>query len=502
MSIVFFVLLPIIYLLVRYFPVILDRKKKLASIPSLPGRLPIFGHLLELLKIQILENCSFSHTFLTFLDKNIPIGKDSDEVLALHYGPLMSAICITSPEAAEIIAMKEQMKMLNYNVEEAVGGKIFGKALPVLRSGFEYNYHQKTILPYRRQVILTLPERVKKHFYRFTEAIGEDGIIENLYTTSKAFVEAFGSEALTRIPLSWENREERWKDADARFNFIKCWFWFIMTRLTEVSIRQRRDDVFARIVEDAIAKFNTEDGDGNVKDGHPTLLNLLIREHLKNSDSFTLQDVKDEFFSEWMASVFATTLTMTFVLHELGHRPDIQDKIREELSNVLGPGQELTLDDMDKLAYLEAVVKECIRRHPTVPSVPPWVNLADIDIKSDDRIITIPRLSLITTRNRNINHNPRHWKNPEEFDPNRFLNEAEVSSRHPLAYYSFSSGNRTCPGKKIALLTQQLILAQIIQRFTIESLNPLGSIFLDYSFPVACVPLQKVSVKFTKRDAN
>ena len=502
MSTVFLVLFPIIYLLLRYFPVILDRNKKLSSIPTLPGRLPIFGHTLELLKIQILENCSLIHAFLTLLDRTIPIGKNSDEILALHLGPITSLICITSAEAAEIIAMKEQMKGVNYNIQKVVGDKIFGKALPVLRFGFEYNYHQKIILPYRRQVVFQLPERVKKHFYRFTEAIGEDGVIEDLYTTSKAFVEAFGSEALTRIPMSWENRFERWKAADARFHFMKSSFWFVMTWLTKASFRRRKDDVFARIVEEAIAKFDTEDGDGNVEDGQPTLLNLLIREHLKNPEGFTRQDIKDEFFSEWLAGLFSTTLTLTFVLHELGHRPDIQDKIREELTSVLGPGQELTLDDMDKLPYLEAVAKECIRRHPTVPSVPPWVNLANIDIKTGDRTITIPQLSIISTRIRNINHNPRHWKNPTEFNPDRFLIETEVSSKHPLAFYSFSSGNRTCPGKKIALLTQQLILAQIIQRFTIESLNLLGSISLDYSFPVVALPLEKVSVKFTKRDTN
>ena len=347
----------------------------------------------------------------------------------------------------------------------------------ILRHGLEYNYHRKTIHPYRRQVIFGLPERVNKHFYRFTEAIGEDGMIEDLHTTSKAFVEAFRSESLTRIPMSWENRFERWKDAKTRQDFMKSISWYVITWLTGICFRQKRDDVFARIVEEAIAKFDTEDGDGNVQDGQPTLLNVLIREHLKNPEKFTKQDVKDEFFFEWGGSMYSTTLTLTFLLHELGHRPDIQDKIREELNNVLSPGQELTLEDMDQLPYLEAVVKESIRRHPTVPSTPAWITLDDIDIKTDDRTITIPSVSLITTRIRNINYNPRHWKNPEEFNPDRFLNETEVASRHPLAYYSFSSGNRTCPGKKIALVTQQLILAQIIQRFTIESLNPLESIF-------------------------
>ena len=333
----------IIYLLYRYFPVILDRHKKLASIPSLPGRLPIFGHALELLRMQILENCSPLHALFTFFDKTIPVGKDNDEVLACHLGPIVPVICITSPEAAETIAMKEQIKGLNYNILEVIAGKVLGKTLPALRSGFEYNYHQKIILPYRRQVIFQLPEQVSKHLYRLTEAIGEDGMIEDLYTSSKAFVEAFRSESLTRIPMSWENRFERWKDANARFDFIISLSSLVMAWLTGFYSHGRRHDIFGRIVEEAIAKFDTEGGDGNVQDSQPTLLNVLISEHLKNPEKFTKQDVKDEFFSEWLSSLLSTTLTLTFLLHELGHRPDIQDKIREELNNVLSSGQETNI---------------------------------------------------------------------------------------------------------------------------------------------------------------
>ena len=101
MSTLFIVVLAIIYLLYRYFPAILDRKKKLESIPSLPGRLPIFGHVLAVVKMVIFENYSPTHAFLTFLDKTIPVGKDNGEVLAFHLGPIATIVNITSPEAAE-----------------------------------------------------------------------------------------------------------------------------------------------------------------------------------------------------------------------------------------------------------------------------------------------------------------------------------------------------------------------------------------------------------------
>ena len=493
MSIVLIVLLPITYLLLQYFCVILNRNKKLASIPTLPGRLLIFGHVFEVLKTSRCIKLGISNAIWTLLE-SVSNG-DTNGVLALYIGPI-PFISITSPEALEIVTKAEQDRNINYNLMNTFTG-IYGNILPTLRFGSEYKYHRKIIFPSRRQSTYNLPEKISKHFHRFTEAIGEDGIIDDLHSSSKGFVDAFRSEYLTKIPMSWETRFERWKDFEIPlFGTPRGWLRTILTPLEICfpdQVRRRRE-VLERIIEEECAKLDAEDD-------QPTLLSILIREHLKNPEKFTSEDVKDEFRSEWTASVYTIALTLTFLLHELGHRPDIQDKIREELKDDLSPGQELTLDDLDRLPYLEAVVKECIRRHPAFPSIPPWITRADIEVPTDNGVITIPRLSVVVINSKTINHNPRHWKNPEEFNPDRFLDEEEESSRHPLAFYSFSSGNRTCPGKKIALLTLQIILAQIIQRFTIESLTPLGSISLNYSAPFAVVPVETVPVRLTKRNS-
>ena len=491
MSYVFFLLIPIFYLLLQYFFVVLNWNKKLARIPTAPGRLPIFGHALEVLKTSRRIKLGISNALWTFFDSS-PNG-NSEGLFVVYIGPI-PIVSITSPEAAEIVAKAEQDQNINYNISSTFTG-IHGNILPLLRFGPEYKYHRKIIFPSRRQSTYNLPEKISKHFHRFTETIGEDGIIDDLHYSSKGFVDAFRWEYLTKVPMAWETREERWKDFEIPlFGTPRDWLRTILMPF-EIYFPDkvpRRRKVLERIIEEECAKLDTEDHQS-------TLLSLLIREHLKNPQRFTSEDVKDEFCSEWTASVNTVALTLTFLLHELGHRPDIQDKIREELNNVLSPGQELTLDDLDRLPYLEAVVKECIRRHPAFPSTPSWITLADIEVPTDNGIMTIPRLSVIGMNIKIINHNPRHWKNPEEFNPDRFLDKEEESSRHPLAFYSFSSGNRTCPGKKIALLTLQIILVQIIQRFTVQSLTPLGSVSLNYSIPFAIVPVETVPVRFTKR---
>jgi cytochrome P450 len=63
-----------------------------------------------------------------------------------------------------------------------------------------------------------------------------------------------------------------------------------------------------------------------------------------------------------------------------------------------------------------------------------------------------------------IHRHPDVWEHPERFDPGRFT-APRASGRHRLAWMPFGAGQRQCPGKDVALLEGQIILARILQRY-------------------------------------
>ncbi|KAK2406790.1 cytochrome P450 78A5 [Trifolium repens] len=149
-----------------------------------------------------------------------------------------------------------------------------------------------------------------------------------------------------------------------------------------------------------------------------------------------------------------------FVLH-----PDMQRKVQKELDEVAsGDARVFTEEDVAATVYLPAVIKEVLRLHPPGPLLS-WARLAITDTTIDGYHVPAGTTAMVNMWA--IARDPNVWRDPLEFNPDRFVNEgAEFSVLgSDLRLAPFGSGRRSCPGKNLGLTTVTFWVAKLLQEF-------------------------------------
>ncbi|XP_076957465.1 cytochrome P450 78A9-like [Bidens hawaiensis] len=159
-----------------------------------------------------------------------------------------------------------------------------------------------------------------------------------------------------------------------------------------------------------------------------------------------------------------------WILARLVLHPNVQAKVQDELDRVVGRSRAVTEADITSLVYLPAVVKEVLRLHPPGPLLS-WARLAITDTIIDGHQVPAGTTAMVNMWA--ISRDPEIWSEPQEFRPERFLDEMEglmdisvMGSDLRLA--PFGSGRRSCPGKSLGLATVSFWVASLLQEFVFE----------------------------------
>ena len=163
-------------------------------------------------------------------------------------------------------------------------------------------------------------------------------------------------------------------------------------------------------------------------------------------------------------AIETTLWSIEWGIAELVNHPEIQAKLRHELDTKLGPGVQITEPDVQNLRM-------------AIPLLVPHMNLHDAKLGGFD----IPAESKILVNAWFLANNPEQWKKPEEFRPERFLEEeAKVEANgNDFRYLPFGVGRRSCPGIILALPILGITLGRLVQNF--ELLPPPGQSKIDTS---------------------
>lgn len=193
---------------------------------------------------------------------------------------------------------------------------------------------------------------------------------------------------------------------------------------------------------------------------HDLLAMLMEAKDEETGEQMSDKQLRDEVMTMFLAGHETTGNALTWTFYYLNEHPDVAARLLEELDAVLG-GRTPTLEDAMKLAYTERVIKESMRLRPPV-----WLFARSVN--EDDEIggYRVPAKSKVFVSPYFTHRHPDLWDEPERFDPDRFLPEAEAA-RDKYAYIPFAGGPRICIGNAFAMLEAKLLLAQIAQRFDV-----------------------------------
>ncbi|KAK9510983.1 hypothetical protein O3M35_005645 [Rhynocoris fuscipes] len=159
-----------------------------------------------------------------------------------------------------------------------------------------------------------------------------------------------------------------------------------------------------------------------------------------------------------------SAVTAATVLLMLAMFPEHQEGVYNEQINLVGDDTSvpLTWEQLSNMHYLTRVIKETLRRHnpPTIARVA----ANDIDLGK----YKIPKGATIFIILYLLHRHPTCWSHPTEFYPDHFLPE-ETATRPKSAFYPFSWGPRSCPGKLYAMISMKVLLSILIRKYKFET---------------------------------
>ena len=108
-------------------------------------------------------------------------------------------------------------------------------------------------------------------------------------------------------------------------------------------------------------------------------------------------------------------MSMAWTLYELAKNPQMQKILRTEIEAAFPDEEELTWEKLEKLQYLENVVKESLRLHPP-GDITARVALSDVEIGG----YFVPAGTYIILPIDAMQRCSSFWPDPEKFNPTRF----------------------------------------------------------------------------------
>ncbi|GAB4837212.1 hypothetical protein Ancab_002116 [Ancistrocladus abbreviatus] len=191
---------------------------------------------------------------------------------------------------------------------------------------------------------------------------------------------------------------------------------------------------------------------------------LSIQKDQNGEMPFTMSNVKANIADMFVAGTNTSYFTINKAMMELFMNPKMMKQAEEEVRRLAGGRKFVSESDLPQLHYLKAIVKETLRLHPPSPFLIPRESMEATVLNGYD----IPTKTAIWVNVWAIGRDPKTWKDPDLFNPDRFIGNNIDFKGLDFEFLPFGSGRRICPGISFASVEVELALAQLLHAFDWE----------------------------------
>ncbi|EKM50262.1 uncharacterized protein PHACADRAFT_213993 [Phanerochaete carnosa HHB-10118-sp] len=238
---------------------------------------------------------------------------------------------------------------------------------------------------------------------------------------------------------------------------------------------QQDIDVLMSFVDEIIAE----------RRAHPTekkdILNVMLYAKDKETGlEMTEDSIRQNVLTFLIAGHETTSGMLTFTMYYLLKNPEAMRKLREEVDGTIGD-RPMTVDDVHKLPYLIAVLREALRLGPPASGrgTAPYE-----DITLSGGKYAVEKDTLILCSVYNVHRDTKVWgEDAEDFKPERML-DGKFEAMPPDSWQPFGYGMRACIGRPFAWQEAQITLVYLMQRFNFVMADPSYDLHLKQTLTI------------------
>ncbi|XP_075150360.1 putative cytochrome P450 6a14 [Haematobia irritans] len=317
----------------------------------------------------------------------------------------------------------------------------------------------------KMKYMFALTKAVAEEFSETYERSLESSHLIDIYNLNSRYtIDVIGSCILGFDCNSLKNPQAEFRQISTKIfgrkNFNIKWHLFKQTYVNFMKFFGHKrypkllEDFFRRLVREGL--FEREKHNILRRD----FVDLILELRRSGDMNLTYDQIAAQFFIFFAAGFETSSTTMTCLLYELARHPEIQEKLRQEIHEVLeNYDNQITYEALMDMKYLDQVINETLRLYPPLPFLQ---RMTTDTAKIGD--LTLPQGSEIFIPVWAIHHDPEIYPKPFEFQPERF-NPHAIMQRHPQAFLGFGDGPRNCIGLRFGRMQTKIGLVSILSKY-------------------------------------